>query len=590
MRPALSHLCRRSRRPGPSRWSGLGRLLLPGFVGGPWAPWAIAATLEFSTYFGGSQYEGAYAVAVDSHGNVFLAGSTASTNDFPRLHALQPDFGGGDADAFLARFDRDGRLVFSTFFGGAGYDAINALAIDREGNLVVAGETRSVDLPTTEDALQPEYAGGSAFGSGDGFLARFSPDGVALLHCSYFGGSGDDKIADVAVDPTGGLCFTGQTDSRNLPVRGALQPGFGGGDSDGFVARLDPALTNLVFCTYLGGEDRDEDPCLAVDPTGAIHVGGQTLSTNFPVTAGAFQTRHLQIPEHPSNWDGFIAKFSADGARLMYSTYVGDATGDAVFGIAADETGSAYVTGYVSATWDPGTFPLGFQPLPGYGFADAWVARLKPDGSNFEWFSYLGGFGEDYAYGLALGADRSVFVTGVTGASNFPTRDAPQVRFAGGGQDAFVAKVSPDGQRLIYATFLGGSGEEWGYRLAVDGDGNVLAVGQTEARDFPVREAFQSTNASLRTIVRPADATLVKLTPATPPPALKVVRSGLNAVVTWPTNAAEFALESAASLGPAAAWTRVATVPKVTGNQWSLTLRAAGPGQFLRLRKSTESP
>jgi hypothetical protein len=324
-----------------------------------------AATLDFSTYLGGAEYEGAYAVAVDPAGYVYVGGSTDSVGTFPLLRPFEPDYGGGDADAFIARFDPEGQLVFSTYFGGAGYDAVNDLALDHDGNLLVVGETRSVDLPTTPDAFQEGYGGGSAFGFGDGFIARLSPSGQELLYCSYFGGSGDERIWSIAVAGDGDVCLAGHTDSRNFPLKNALQSAYGGGDSDAFIARLEPGLTHVAFSTYLGGGHRDEDPRVALDADGLICVGGSTLSTNFPTTPGAFQTEHVVVTEIGDNWDGFIAKLTADGSSLRYSTYVGNATDDFVLGIAADTEGGAYVTGSISASWDEGTFPLGFQPEPG---------------------------------------------------------------------------------------------------------------------------------------------------------------------------------------------------------------------------------
>lgn len=543
------------------------------------------ATLGYSTYFGASQYEGAYAVAVDAAGNAYVAGSTASANGFPLLNAFQPVFGGGDTDAFLAKFDPDGHLLFSTYFGGTGYDAINDLALDRDGNLVLVGETRSVDLPSTDDAFQYDYAGGSAFGSGDGFIAKFSPDGAQLLYCSYFGGSGDETIWGLAVDAAGNLCLTGQTDSRNLPLRNPLQPAYGGGDSDGFIAQFDITLTNLVFSTYFGGEDRDEDQRIAVDPAGLIYLGGQTLSTNFPVTPGAFQTNHIVVPEIGKNWDAFIAKLKPDGSALVYSTYVGDATGDAVFGIAADTGGSAYVTGFISAGWEPGTFPLGFQPEPGYGPGDAWVAKLKPDGSNFEWFSYLGGGGDEVGYDLTLDKDNNVFVTGITDSLDFPTIEATQSQFGGGVQDSFVTKIRADGQQLIYSTYLGGSGEEWGYGLAVDSLGNVIAVGQTTALNFPIRNAIQTTNASFANIANPADAYITKITPAIEPPPLHILRSGANVLLTWPTNFTGFALQSTPAIGPLEDWQPVPGAPLLLGGQFTVIQRMVPTNQFFRLQR-----
>lgn len=543
------------------------------------------ATLDYSTYFGGGQYDGAYAVAVDAAGNAYVAGSTDSTNGFPLLNAFQPVYAGGYADAFLAKFDPDGHLIFSTFFGGSGYDAFNDLKLDRDGNVVLVGETKSVDLSSTDDAFQYDYAGGSAFGVGDGFIAKFSPDGAQLLYCSYFGGRGDESINTLAITTDARLCLAGSTDSPNLPLKNSLQPIYGGGRSDGFIAQFDATLTNLVFSTYFGGEDRDEDQRIAVDPAGFIYLGGETLSTNFPVTAGAPQTNHIVVPEIGRNWDAFIAKLKPDGSGLVYSTYVGSATSDAVFAIAANAEGSAYVTGYISADWAPGNFPLGFQPEPGYGPGDAWVAKLKPDGSNFEWFSYLGGGGDDVGYGLTLDTNNNVFVTGITDSLDFPTVEAPQKKFGGGKQDSFVAKISADGKQLIYSTYLGGSGEEWGYGLAVDSLGNVIAVGQTTAHNFPIRNAIQTTNSSLATIDNPADAYITKVSPAIELPPLSIARSGVHVLIFWPTNFIEFNLQSTSALGSLEDWQPVAAAPLVLGGQSTVVQRMNATNQFFRLQR-----
>ncbi|MBI2928433.1 MAG: SBBP repeat-containing protein [Verrucomicrobia bacterium] len=546
------------------------------------------ATIAYSTYFGAAAYDGAFAVVTDAAGNAFIAGSTGSTDgtsSFPLLNPLQADFGGGDADAFVAKLDPEGRLLFSTYFGGASYDAIEALALDRDGNLILVGETHSTDLPTTGDAFQPDYAGGSAFGYGDGFIARISPDGAQLLYCSYFGGTGDEKLNGLAVDAEGNVCLTGQTDSPDLPLKNALQPAPGGGTSDGFIAKFDPALTNLIFSTYFGGENRDEDQRIAVDPAGFTYVSGQTLSTNFPVTVGAFQTNHVVVSEIGENWDAFVAKLKPDGSALVYSTYVGHALNDAAFAVAADVDGSAYVTGAIRANWEPGSFPLGFQPTPGFGSGDAWVAKLKPDGSNFAWFSYLGGSGEDVGFGLVLDKEGNVFVTGITDSRSFPTADAPQPKFGGGTQDSFVAKVSADGQRLVYSTYLGGSNEEWGYAATPDSADNVIAIGQTTSINFPIRAALQTTNASIRTIFNPADAYVVKLTPAVEPPPLKVARSGNNILMTWPTNFTGFVLESADPLSAPVSWKPVTAQPLVISGQYTVIQKTSGAAQFFRLRR-----
>ena len=547
---------------------------------------AQGATYVYSTYFGGSVSDGAMAIVVDSAGNAYIGGGTQSSNDFPILNAFQPDYGGGFNDTFLAKFDPAGRLLFSTYFGGAGWEYINAIALDLQGNVVVAGQTTSTDLPTTADAFQPDYGGGSAVGTGDGFLAKFTPDGARLLYCSYFGGSGDESIYGMAIDAAGNVCLTGQTDSTDLPLQNPLRPQA----NDGFVAKFDATLTNLIFSTYFGGENQDElkedlyedeFQRIAVDPAGFIYVCGATMSTSFPVTAGAFQTRHAMDANLGSNWDAFISKFTPDGSALVYSTYVGSVLDDIAYAVAADAVGSAYVTGLMETNLDAGTVPLGFQPTPGFGGSDGWVAKLTPDGSNLEWCSYLGGSGPDQGLGLALDQDNNVFVTGITSSLDFPTVDAPQPQI-GGGQDAFVAKISADGQRLIYSTYLGGSLDEWGSAVAVDSSGNSIATGFTSSVDFPVLNAFQATNASVQ---NEWNTYIAKFSPAVEPPQLTIKPSGNNVLLTWTTNATGFSLETAEASVESLAWFTVTGQPLVIGGQNTVIQSISGTARFYRLNR-----
>lgn len=544
---------------------------------------AQAAVLEFSSYLGGPQFDAGFTVIVDSQGNAYIAGGTESTNGFPILNAYQPD-SGGQEDVFVCKFDPTGHLLFSTYLGGLGDDEPYKLALDEEGNLLIAGQTHSTDFPVSADAFQSDYGGGSAFGTGDGFLAKLSSDGRKLLYATYFGGSGDEIVSGLAVDISGNLIITGRSDSEDLPISRALQPHFGGGDSDGFVAQFDHSLTNLLFSTYLGGDNSDSGSAVAVDPVGNIYVVGETLSTSFPVTSGAFQTNHVVVEAVGENYDAFVVKISRDGAQLLYGTYIGDATDDGAYAIAVDSAGSAYLAGAISATWEPGTFALGFQPQPGFGGADAYVAKLKPDGSNFEWFSYLGGGGNDVGYGIALDAQTNVYVTGITDSRDFPIRDAMQFRFGGGSQDSFVTKVSADGKQLLYSSYLGGSGEEWGYDIAPGPDGTGWLVGETASTNFPTQEALQSTNSSLRTIDAPFDGYLVKLSSAVASPPLEVARSASNIVVSWSTNATGFVLETTGGLGTPD-WQRAPGQPLTVGGRYTIIQKASGFYQFYRLKR-----
>lgn len=545
---------------------------------------ADAATLIYSTYLGGGQYDGAFAATVDSSGNAYIAGGTMSTDDFPTLNPLQPRKASAEySDCFVAKFDPDGRLLFSTYFGGIGYELPNAIALDPNGDIVIAGETHSVDLPTTDDAFQPDYNGGSAFGYGDGFIAKLAADGSGILYCSYFGTPQDERISGIAFDSHGNLCLTGLTSSKNLPLINAVQRIYGGGESDGFLAKLDPSLTHLLFSTYLGGEDRDEDQKIAIDASDSIYLSGSTLSTNFPITPGAFQTAHALEDSTGANWDGFVAKFESDGSRLVYSTYIGGPLDDGAYDIAVDAEGNACVTGEIRAHFDNVNY--GFQSSPGIPGGDAYVAKLRPDGSGFLWFSYLGGAGDDRGYGIALDAQNNILLTGMTTSLDFPVVDAPQTKFAHGAQDAFVAKVSANGQKLLYSTYLGGGDEESGFAVTADRGGNAIVVGQTASLNFPILNAFQGTNASPPSAQDSTDAYLLKLSPAIQGPPLKIARSGRNVLVTWPTTFSDFALEYSDTLTGAIVWKKFPGSVFILGGQNTIIEGTANPARFYRLSR-----
>jgi hypothetical protein len=305
-------------------------------------------------------------IAVDpTTGDALVTGYTSST-DFPIANPLQPNYGGGFDDAFVARLQADGSaLVYSTYLGGSGSDYGQGIAADpTTGDALVTGYTASTNFPTA-NPLQPTNHGGY-----DAFVTRLSADGSALVYSTYLGGSGADRGLGIAVDPaTGDALVTGYTISTNFPTANPLQPNYGGGFADAFVARLSADGSALVYSTYLGGSGNDYGNGIAVDPsTGDALVTGATGSTDFP-TANAFQ------PTNHGSVTAFVARLSADGSALVYSTYLGGSGNDAGFGIAVDpSTGDALLTGGTASTDFPTANPL--QPNYGGG-GDAFVARIS---------------------------------------------------------------------------------------------------------------------------------------------------------------------------------------------------------------------
>jgi len=252
---------------------------------------------------------------------------------------------------------------------------------------------------------------------------------------------------------------------------------------------IDPVL---VYSTYLGGTGYDLALDIAVDPTGSAYVVGNTQSPDFPVNNAAQPTcTLLEMPGYASCDDVFVTKLSPDGTAIEYSTYIGGTNSDVGNGIAVDGSGSAYVTGM---TWS-GDLPTvnaiqpDFRSNPTY-LGDAFVAKLSQDGSALVYSTYLGGSDEDRGNAIAVDEEGAAYITGGTGSANFPTA-GPLQSAPAGSMDAFVAKLTPNGSALAYATFLGGQGYDIANDVAVSDEGHASIVGETTSIDFPTVNASQ---------------------------------------------------------------------------------------------------
>ncbi len=378
--------------------------------------------LIYSTYLGASGSPGYEAgdagngIAVDASGNAYIAGTTFSTN-FPvtqgALQTVYTESQAGTPDGFVAKLNATGTaLAYSTYLGGnggIGYgDTSLAIAVDAAGNAYVTGSTDSTNFPVTQGAYQPTK---NNKGGGNAFVTKLNPGGTAVLSSTYLGGSNGDTGHAIAVDATGNIYVAGEASSADFPVTaGALETTLPG-PWDGFVAKLNPSATTLLYSTYLGGSGGSDNPMftdliapigdtatgLAVDSAGDAYVVGQTASSNFPVTTGAMQ---------PANGDGqsgcvngYIAELNPVASALVYSTYLGGncngdyqhGVGDAAYGIALDGSG-VYVAGSAESTNFPvtsGAFQTTFNShsefvvtLSGSPFASAFVTKLDTSVSS----------------------------------------------------------------------------------------------------------------------------------------------------------------------------------------------------------------
>lgn len=461
----------------------------------------IDPVVRYATWLGGANDDLGHEIAVDATGAAYVVGQTLSP-DFPATDVLGGSVANGHV-LYVAKLNAAGSaLEYATFVGGTNafnvtFDQLG-IAVDGAGSAHVTGKTRAPDLPVLH-AVQPKLAGAY-----DAFLAKLAPDGASLVYASYLGGSSDDFPRSLALDAEGSLYVVGVTRSSNFPTMNPFQPQYAG-RYDAFVTKFAPSGSSLVYSTYFGGSGSGDPRFgdfgydIGIDARGAATITGLTDSVDLPL-AGAFQAAF-----GGGGHDAYVARLAPDGGSLEYATYLGGSRNEEGLGIAVHADGSALVSGWTTSV----DFPVqgALQPALA-GSSDVFVAKLLPDGSALAYATYLGGSARDFSFDLAVDADGTAHVAGVTESSNLPTVDPFQPARAGA-SDAFVAEISPDGAALLFASYLGGSGEEnvavTSFGIALDGSGGAYLAGSTTSSDFPVVAPLQPAAGGQ------ADAYVVKL-------------------------------------------------------------------------------
>ena len=393
------------------------------------------SALVYSTFLGGTGDDFANSIALDGQLDVFVTGSTTST-DFPTTTGAFDTAESGPSDAFVAKLDGSGgNLLASTFLGGTNLEDGTGIAVTSNGAFVV-GITGSTNFPTSVGAFDT-----TENGNNDVFVAKLTSDLTTRSFATYLGGSSIDSAGSIAVDSTGDPVVTGSTNDGTVdfPTTAGAFDTSQNGSFDVFVTKLNSTGSTLVWSTYLGGDASDDGQGLALDATDRPYVGGRTRSatTPFPTTPGAFQAS-LKGTE-----DGFLTRLSSDGTSLEYSTLVDGSKFSQVTGVAVDGSSDAYIVGSTGSA----DFPTGgdrFDPTFN-GSQDAFVGEFDSTG-NYEGATFLGGSGPDIGNALALDHEvvPSVYATGFMTKDfvNFHATPNAFDRTINGGRDAFVAKLS----------------------------------------------------------------------------------------------------------------------------------------------------
>lgn len=467
------------------------------------SPQSGASNLLYATFLGGSGMDAntsSYrqtSIAVDSTGAAYVFGRTLST-DFPTTPgAFQPSHNGGYYDMFVTKLNPAGSaLVYSTYIGGNGWDFDYGIAVDGSGQAFLTGYTDSTDFPTTPGAFSRTYGGDD-----DAFVTKLNASGSALIYSTLLGSDGPEWADGIAVDAAGNAYVAGGTRSASFPATaGAFDTTFGGGwacdayypCSDAFVAKLNSSGSALIYATFLGGSNWDTANAIGVDGSGNVFVSGETESSDFPATSGAFDTTFGggTCFGTPCD-DAFVAKFNNSGSALAYATFLGGSNWDYADGIAVDSAGNAYVTGRTESADFPtttGAFDrvigggtCGYSPNT-YPCPDMFVVKMTTSGSMPVYSTFAGGSSSDYGYGIAVDSSGSAVVAGSTRSSDFPTTAGAFNTVFSGGDDAFlggdvvVVKLSSDGSKLLYGTYIGGWNGDRGEAIALDVGGMPMLL------------------------------------------------------------------------------------------------------------------
>jgi hypothetical protein len=432
----------------------------------------IDPVLTYASYLGGSGLDFGSGVFEDGSGNIFLAGETSSA-DFPTTTgAFQTALSGTD-DAFVSKIAASGgSLIYSTYVGGSKTAQAIALTVDHD-HAIVVGTTDSGDFPVTADAFQPTFAG--VF---DGFVTKLNENGDGLSFSSFIGGADNDLITGVAVDSAGNLYLAGGSASTDFPVTpGAFQTVYGGGLEDGVLAKVETSTGALVYASYLGGSAEDDATAIAVDRDDNAYLTGETFSSNFPVTPGAFQT------SQPGTVNAFVTKMNPSGSDTVFSTYLGGSSRDAGRAIALSPHNPPYISiaGQTTSSDFPTMNPT--QATIG-GNDDAFETEMVNAGDALFFSTFLGGSDFDRGHGVKYVGANSVVLTGDTFSTNFPTKAAIQDSLAGT-DNAFLTELNVVQPRIISSTYFGGSGSTAGRDVFVTSDlKQVLFAGVTNSNDL----------------------------------------------------------------------------------------------------------
>ena len=450
----------------------------------------VDPVLAYSTYMGGSGADTITAIQTDNQGNLYVAGSTG-TSDLVASSNAYATANIGDLDIFLAVIGNSQGsgygVTYLTYIGGADDDIPLAMAVDSSQNMYVVGTTKSSSFPLTANAF--DTAGGTSYTDGFALVLNPSLGGTAgLIFSSFLGGTtGAESANGVAYDSSGNMYVVGTTASTDWPVTANAYASAINGPEDAYIAQINPTSGTLTYATYMGGELVDDGRGIALDANGLVYFACSSESTLFPAAGNQYQ------PNLAGAFDvvvGVMDLTQVGTASLLYTTYLGGTENDMARGLTLDSAGNIVVTGYTLSSNFPVTADAAQPTYAGNG--DIFVSVLNYTNSKIVLYStYLGGSDAEVAYAVTTDSSGYIYVTGYTLSADFPVTAGAVQGTWGDGIDVFVTKIKPHvagSAGILWSTFLGGATNNNGYGIVVGSDGRVYVGGYTSG-DFPTNGA-----------------------------------------------------------------------------------------------------
>lgn len=423
---------------------------------------------NFSTYFGGNQFDEIKSICIDANKNTYVIGNTYSA-DLPTTPGLINDTASGNYDVFLAKFDSCGALIWSTYFGGIGYESAEKMEITHDGNIVFCGYTTSVTTPTTVGCFQPTNNGGY-----DCYLTKINPNGL-IIWSTFFGKSGGDFAFDLKIDVVDNIIIGGTSTSTNLYTTPfSFQPNHKG-NTDAFIARFSKNGL-LKWCTYYGGAGSEDIHALAVDLNCNIIGVGESFSNNLNTSATAFQS----INEGAS--DTYIIKLDSNCTRV-FSTYLGGSGSDDAWGLVCDSLDNIYVAGHTNSV-DFDTTALTYQTIHNGG-VDCYLTKWSPAGTLIK-STLFGGSLNDYSARLISMSNSEILLLTETESTNLPIYTFSQQTLLMGSYDMYLTSFDMNTLFPTWGTYHGGASVDDASDLKLMNSSEVIICGSSNSTDYPV--------------------------------------------------------------------------------------------------------